>query len=211
MYLCSPTEGERFYLRLLLLHVKGAKSYQDLCTVDGVVCLTFKDSAKARGLLEDDKEWEKALDDAVLVKMPKVLRHLFASICIWSHPTDPLNLFNRYKQDLCEDFMHIHNNVDISLNLCLIELQKYFRVHGKRCQNFCLPEPLNYDYEDLNEYIVIDDEKKIASSLYKTLNKDQLHVVDTISDKVSDFNPANKNAFFLDGPGLYFIKLNNFQ
>jgi hypothetical protein len=46
------------------LHVKGAKSYQDLCTIDGDVYLTFKDSAKARGLLEDDKEWEKALVDA---------------------------------------------------------------------------------------------------------------------------------------------------
>ncbi len=87
--------------------------------------------------------------------------------------------------------MHIHDNVEMSLNLCLIELQKYFRVHGKRCQNFCLPEPLNYDYEDLNEYIVIDEEKNIASSLFKTLNKDQLHVVDTISDKESNFYPAN--------------------
>ena len=29
MYLCSPSEGERFYLRLLLLHVKAANSYQD--------------------------------------------------------------------------------------------------------------------------------------------------------------------------------------
>jgi hypothetical protein len=50
MFLCS--EGERFYLHLLLLHVKVAKSYQDLCTIVGVVNLTFKDSAKARGLLE---------------------------------------------------------------------------------------------------------------------------------------------------------------
>jgi hypothetical protein len=101
--------------------------------------------------------------------------------------------------------MHIHDNVEISLNLCLIELQKYFLLHGKRCQNLSLPEPLNYDYEDLNEYIVIYEENKIASSLYKTLNKDQLHVGDTLSDKASDF-PPNKNPFFLDGPGLYFIK-----
>jgi hypothetical protein len=56
MYFCSPTEGERYYFRFPLFHVKGAKSYQDLCTIDGVVYLTLKDSAKARGLLEDDKE-----------------------------------------------------------------------------------------------------------------------------------------------------------
>ena len=207
MYLCSPSEGERFYLRLLLLHVKAAKSYQDLRTFDRVVYTTFKESAKARGLLEDDKEWEKCLDDAKLVQMPKVMRNLFASICIWSHPTDPLFLFNKYKNYLCEDFIHTHNNEKLSLNLCLIELQKYFRVHGKRCMNFGLPEPLNFDYEDSNESININEEKKIASTLYKSLNKDQVVVVDTVMNKVSFFQPDNKNAFFCDGPGLHFFKL----
>ena len=102
MYLCNPSEGERFYL-LLLLHVKGACDYQDLLTFDGTVFNSFKEAAKARSLLEDDREWEKCLDDAVMVKMPQSLRNLFASICVWSHPTDPLFLFNKYKHHLIED------------------------------------------------------------------------------------------------------------
>ena len=36
MYSVSPTDQERFYLRILLLHVPGAKSYTDLKTVDGI-------------------------------------------------------------------------------------------------------------------------------------------------------------------------------
>lgn len=45
------TEGERYYLRLLLMNVKGPKSYRDLLTVDGVSCSTFRESAEKRGLL----------------------------------------------------------------------------------------------------------------------------------------------------------------
>ena len=201
MFLCSPAEGERFYLRLLLLHVKAACSYQDLLTFNSIVYGTFKEAAKARSLLEDDCEWEKCMDDAVLIKMPQPLRNLFSSICVWSHPADPLSLFNKYKNNLMEDFMFIHKDETIALNLCLIEIQKYFRVHGKRCSNFGLPEPVNFDYENNHEILDLNCEKKLADYLYKSLNVNQEFVVDTIMDKVNKFHPQNKNAFFVDGPG----------
>ena len=88
MYLCSPAEGERFYLRLLLLHVKGACSFDDLKTFENIKYTSFKEAAKARLLLEDDLEWDKCLENAVDVKMPHVLRNLFATICVWANPTD---------------------------------------------------------------------------------------------------------------------------
>ena len=84
MFLCSPAEGERFYLRLLLLHVKAACSYQDLLTFNSIIYGTCKEAAKAKSLLEDDCEREKCMDDAVLIKMPQPLRNLFSSICVWS-------------------------------------------------------------------------------------------------------------------------------
>jgi hypothetical protein len=40
-----PSEGERFYLRLLLNHVTGATSYADLRTVDGDTLPSFHDAA----------------------------------------------------------------------------------------------------------------------------------------------------------------------
>ncbi|KAL0282485.1 UNVERIFIED_CONTAM: hypothetical protein Sangu_2948100 [Sesamum angustifolium] len=54
VYAVAPSEGERFYLRLLLNHVTGPKSFDDLLTVDGVHYLTFKQAAEKHGLLEDD-------------------------------------------------------------------------------------------------------------------------------------------------------------
>ncbi|XP_075088360.1 uncharacterized protein LOC142170362 [Nicotiana tabacum] len=43
---CHPTEGERYYLRLLLMNVRGPKSYEDLLTVNGICCDTFRESAE---------------------------------------------------------------------------------------------------------------------------------------------------------------------
>ena len=41
MYAAQPKEGERFYLRSLLLHVAGATSFEDLRTVDNSIFDTF--------------------------------------------------------------------------------------------------------------------------------------------------------------------------
>ena len=64
MYTVNPTELERFYLRLLLLHVQGAKSYEDLRTVDGNVVATFQMACNLLGLLNDDDKWTNALMEA---------------------------------------------------------------------------------------------------------------------------------------------------
>ncbi|XP_074314231.1 uncharacterized protein LOC141649439 [Silene latifolia] len=37
----SPGEGERYYLRFLLAHVRGPQSFEDLKTVNGVCCVSF--------------------------------------------------------------------------------------------------------------------------------------------------------------------------
>lgn len=49
IYTVSPSEGEKFYLRILLNHVKGPRSFEDLRTVDDVMCPTFKQAAERRG------------------------------------------------------------------------------------------------------------------------------------------------------------------
>ena len=60
----NPTEGERFYLRMLLMIVKGAKTYEDIHTYNGVVYRTFKEACATRGLLSDDKEWYNTFEEA---------------------------------------------------------------------------------------------------------------------------------------------------
>ncbi|KAG2661478.1 hypothetical protein PVAP13_1KG506713 [Panicum virgatum] len=80
LYYVNPAEGERFYLRILLMTVKGATSYADLRTYNGIVYETFKEACAARGLLNDDNEWYNTFEEATKWATPSHLRNLFATI-----------------------------------------------------------------------------------------------------------------------------------
>ena len=70
VYSAHPGEGERFYLRILLNHVTGCTSFQDIRTLpDGTLCHTFKEATCHRGLLEDDNEYDLCLAMAVSCRL----------------------------------------------------------------------------------------------------------------------------------------------
>ncbi len=64
MYNISPREGERYFLRTLLLHKSCATSFENMHLHDGVQHSTFRDICCASGLLSDDTEWLKCMQDA---------------------------------------------------------------------------------------------------------------------------------------------------
>ena len=105
MYSVSPKEGERFYLRLLLLHRSGAKSFEELRTVDGTLYSSFREAALAMNLLQSDEEWERCLKEASNLKMAKQMRELFAKICVFCSPIDPRKLWEDFKKFMCDDFV----------------------------------------------------------------------------------------------------------
>ena len=59
-----PTEGERYFLRVLLNHVRGATSYEDLRTMGGITYPTFRETCEKRGLIETNNTLGDALSDA---------------------------------------------------------------------------------------------------------------------------------------------------
>lgn len=78
MYYVSPRDVERYYLRMLLCHVPGATSFENLrCTpkpdpedpTESIVHPTFQAACVAHGLLADDHEWELCIQEAVGVSM----------------------------------------------------------------------------------------------------------------------------------------------
>lgn len=64
LYMVQPSEGERYYLRILLTHVRGASSFEGLKTINGRICGSFKEACICLGLLQDDAEWNACLDEA---------------------------------------------------------------------------------------------------------------------------------------------------
>ncbi|GJY32873.1 ATP-dependent DNA helicase PIF1-like protein [Tanacetum coccineum] len=60
----NPAAGERYFLRMLLNVVRGAQSFEELLMVNKRVCVTFKEACFYYGLLNDDREWTRAIQEA---------------------------------------------------------------------------------------------------------------------------------------------------
>ncbi|XP_072087196.1 uncharacterized protein [Arachis hypogaea] len=64
IFFVPPGSGEIYYLRLLLNFVRGPTSYEEIRTIDGVLYSTFRDACYTQGLLDDDKEYIDAIEEA---------------------------------------------------------------------------------------------------------------------------------------------------
>jgi len=113
------SDRERYCLRLLLLHVPGASSFEDLRTSDWITFSSFQDAAKCKGLIEDKTVWERTLDDAIIFSMPKQLRDLLSYICVFAVPSNADELFDKYKEHLLEDIIRHHGGHNENCILCL--------------------------------------------------------------------------------------------
>ena len=69
MYSAHLCEGERFFLRMLL--VIGCTSYEDIPTLpDGTVYNSNEEAALERGLLDDDREIDECLPEGAIRSLP---------------------------------------------------------------------------------------------------------------------------------------------
>ncbi|KAJ9552849.1 hypothetical protein OSB04_016894 [Centaurea solstitialis] len=106
--IAHPSEGERYYLRILLSKIRFPKSYDDLKICNGVKVDTFRESALLRGYLIDDNSQQLYLQELLfsichmsyedflqpslfthVQIIPANCRHLLKTSCwkIFSNPT----------------------------------------------------------------------------------------------------------------------------
>ncbi|KAL7085980.1 hypothetical protein ACP275_14G310800 [Erythranthe tilingii] len=88
------SNGELYYLRILLNIIKGPSSYTELRTINNMVYPTFRDACYAIGMLDDDKEYiddlqldEDDLKNFALVEIENKLRSSNKSLA--DFPTMP--------------------------------------------------------------------------------------------------------------------------
>ncbi len=146
VYYVHPTSGERYYLRMLLNVVCGATSFEDLCTIDGRVCATFKEACQARGLLENDQEWAQALEEASHWATGRQLRDLFASVLLFNEVINLGELWHHFADDLSDDLQararRESRDRDLTLtteqlhNIALHELEIILQRNGRSLRNF---------------------------------------------------------------------------
>ncbi|KII68453.1 ATP-dependent DNA helicase pif1 [Thelohanellus kitauei] len=198
MYTVCMKDEERFYLRLLLLHVPGATSFEYLRTVKGNLCESFKAAAIERGLLESDEEWDRCLTDAATYLMPKQLRDMFSYICIFCQPSLPIKLWKDHQNDLSLDYLRTHS-VEESTNLALHAIDFVLNQHGMVCGSIGLPTPTGDAPEDIHLFDR-EKEKKRAQEKIEMLNEAQTAAFVKIVMAVENMNTQGK-FFYIDGPG----------
>ena len=107
MYFIPPTAGEQFYLRTLLTVVRGAKSFEDLRRYKSDKAHpTFHAACIARGLLEDDGEWNQCLEEASEMQTGTCLRYLFTTILLFCTPSQPDQLWKKFRHHICDDLAY---------------------------------------------------------------------------------------------------------
>jgi hypothetical protein len=145
MYFCSPLQGERYYLRLLLTVVRGSTSYADLRTVNGVVHPTFQAAAAARGLLLHDGDWIACFRDAAVFATGQALRFFFVAALLNGPVTDPGAIWTAFRADLCDDLpdvaaaLLVSSDAEAYLDYGLFLIEGLLAGFGKRLADFSLP------------------------------------------------------------------------
>ena len=119
IYVAHPADGERYFLRLLLLHVAGPTSFSNL--LGG--CETFGAAALARGLLENDESHHLCMREAACVRWPDALRSLFVTLIVYYNVAEPRRLFEESYADMSEDFRHVPDG-PLRLNAVLSDIDR---------------------------------------------------------------------------------------
>ncbi|XP_017255741.1 uncharacterized protein LOC108225401 [Daucus carota subsp. sativus] len=210
------SSGEVWYLRMLLTKVRGPTSFEDIRTVNGVLCQCFRDACKEYGLLDDDKEWHDVLDQCAAGGLPPQIRQLFVHIIVNCKVTDLANLWRKHWRQMVDDILLKRRLLSENQNLILNDLQLQFyalaeidellRAIGKSLKNYSqLPQPPEtYLQHGTNNLIIEETSYNLAEmkcqhdKLLANCNEEQLGVYRAVLDSI-DTNEGG--LFFLYGSG----------
>lgn len=195
-----PTDIERFSLRLLILNVRGAESYQVLRNGKS----SFREAAVSMGLISNNMEWDMCMEEASHYKFPKGLRLLFAVICAHCAPSNAKDLWEKFKHRMTEDYTrNDQNSAEAAEQMALWDIESNIK---KASDRMSLTQ-LGFELFDFTEAHIADDSSPETlitwgENLHK-LNVEQTKVFDSImcSLRQDTRSPCSSKLFYIDGPG----------
>lgn len=101
-----PSTGEAYFLRILLNIVKGVTSFEDIRTIDGMLYKSFKEACFALGLLDDDKEYIKGIEEASTWGSGYMCRKLFVMLLTSDSLSRPEVVWEQTWRFLSDDIYH---------------------------------------------------------------------------------------------------------
>ncbi|KAK1424399.1 hypothetical protein QVD17_19728 [Tagetes erecta] len=197
-----PSLGEAYYLRILLNKVKGPRSFEEIRTVNGELCSTFRDACYSYGLLNDDKEYIDAIEEASFSATGYYLRFLFATMLMSESISRPEDVWEKTWNYLSDGIvynqrLHLKNeglilNEDQIKNLTLFEIEKCLLRNNSSLRRFpTMPFPddeyiSSSNNNLLHEELAYDKEmlKEEFSNLFNSLTTEQRRIYERINEAV---------------------------
>jgi len=204
-----------------LLNVKGATSFKEILKKeDGSGYYSnFTEACLGRRLIYDDQEWFDCLKEANEFKMPHALRFLFVNILIHGMPTYPLKLWEKFKENLSQDFIYNGDKKELAYQKAYaIIASKINQInwHGRNFKYFVdkykmpnctyneddeddrMPDPIKSNLYDFLLILKLGLDK--GQAMYNNMKEESKVVVNAIRKSCKSGDKKAK-CFYLDGPG----------
>ncbi|XP_019153447.1 PREDICTED: uncharacterized protein LOC109149911 [Ipomoea nil] len=217
VFYVPPGSGEIFYLRCLLNKVKGPTSYLDIKTVDGVQYESFRDACCARGLVDDDREYVHAIEEASHWATAVHLRRLFVTLLIsnsiakpevvweaaWIHLSDDAQFKIREQLEIT----YLIISEDEKKNFALIEIEIMLSAMGKSLKDFqSMPIPDLVNHSRTTNRLIMEElayeinvMKEENDTLVEKLTEEQRTIYDNVLQDAE--NNLGGLFFFVYGYG----------
>lgn len=212
---CSPRDGERFYIRLLLLHVRGPTLFQALRTVDRVLYPTFREAADALGLLESDEHYNNCLCDASLWMTGRALRELFSIVLVYNSPSHPEKLWENHWLSLQDDCVYTLAQYGVDRTLSAPDLDNFAPDMISRSvermgstMEKCGIQSYNKESVEvllgsipgaiISHNVGVQDSQEFVYKHIPMFNDAQRYIFSAIRDQ---YNSGDQTLCYLDGPG----------
>ena len=172
----------------------------------------------ALGLLEDDYKWINYFTEAAVFATGAQLRSLFVTALVYGPVAEPVALWDRFKQSICDDLPRflarqpnapaVGEDNDASLDYGLYLIHRMLADHQKTLTDYGLPQ-FQHQWAviaegnnpllaaELQQYDPIEEERQFTE-LRQQLNADQAACFDTVVAAI-DTDPQTAR-FFLQGP-----------
>lgn len=171
------------------MHVRGPKSYNNLLTVNGEPCSTFKESVEKKGLLHCDNSLIEFMSEAAGYQMSYNLRRLFATLLVYYNPTSPRQLWENFEESMTEDYKVLQTNKRKEIRYqALNHINDILHSMGHDVNEYeLIPETIRPSIA-AKEAKEVHFEKSITISeedvlLHTRLNKKQLIAYNVITDE----------------------------
>ena len=181
-------------------HCRGKLSFDDLKLLDnGRICETYQEVCRELGLLRDDLEWHRVLEESEVTKLCQQIRELFIVILMFCQPANPKGLFDEFWQTWTDDFERKSQLQNITIEekqlktMLLLDLEVRLNSFEKTLADFGLPQPSADDIANVEtitntDPVVIREERdynipELMSSVENIMNdftKEQSFIFDTV-------------------------------